>query len=197
MPDESIARLERMLLLPELRLQKMQRREGRGVLLFAEKFSEFEVCTKCATPSRSVYDHRWVTLRDDPVRGDEVMMRVRKRRFHCANCRRPFTEPIPGVRKGYRTTQRYRRRLLWACEHFVDLKGVRRNFRCSSALLQRVLYEQLELKHRTRLYLWPSMVGIDEHLFKHESALNQRRFVTMLVDHNNRRLMEAAKPVSS
>jgi hypothetical protein len=32
--------------------------------------------------------------------------------------------------------------LLWACENFGDLKAVRRNHRCSSALLQCVLYEQ-------------------------------------------------------
>ncbi len=197
MPHKSIARIEHMVLLPELRLLKTQRSEGRGIQLFVEKTSEFEVCPKCATPARGVYDHRWVKLRDDPVRGDEVILRIRKRRFYCRHCRKPFTEPIDGVRKGYRTTQRYRRRLLWACENFVDLKSVRRNFHCSSALLQRVLYEQLELKRRTRLYPWPSMVGIDEHLFKHEPRLNLRRFVTMIVDQNNRRLMEVVQGKSA
>jgi transposase len=160
------------------------------VLLFAEKVSEFEVCPKCATPCRSVYDTRWVKLRDDPIRGDDTVLWVKKRRFMCATCKKPFTEPVPGVRKGYRTTERYRKRLLWACENFGDLKAVRRNYRCSSALLQRVLYEQLELKRRTRLYPWPTKIGIDEHLFKHEPKLNLRRFVTMIVDHKNHRLME-------
>jgi len=97
------------------------------------------------------------------------------------------------VRKGYRTTQRYRGRLLWACDHFSDLKAVRSVYRCSSGLLHRVLYEQLELKRRTRLYPWPTKVGIDEHLFKHDSRLNTRRFVTMIVDHKNRRLMEVVE----
>lgn len=67
---------------------------------------------------------------------------------------------------------------------------MRRNYRCSSALLQRVLYGQLELKRRMRQYPWPTKIGIDEHLFKHEPKLNQRRFVTMVVDHKNKRLME-------
>jgi len=39
---------------------------------------------------------------------------------------------------------------------------VRRTYRCSSGLLHRVLYEQLELKWRTRLCPWPEKVGIDE-----------------------------------
>jgi transposase len=70
------------------------------------------------------------------------------------------------------------------------LKAVRRNYRCSSGLINRVLYEQLELRRRTRLYPWPTRIGIDEHLFKHEPKLNLRRFVTMIVDHKNKRLME-------
>lgn len=187
MPPDS---LTRYLLLPELRLLENRKSDTGGVLLYAEKFSEFEVCPKCATPCRSVYDHRWVKLRDDPIRGDDTVLWIKKRRFQCATCRRPFTEPIPGVRKGYRTTERYRRRLLWACENFGDLKAVRRNYRCSAGLLNRVLYEQLELRRRMHLYPWPTRIGIDEHLFKHEPKLNLRRFVTMVVDHKNKRLME-------
>jgi transposase len=186
-PPES---LSRYLLLPELRLLENRKSETGGVLLYAEKVSEFEVCPKCATPCRSVYDTRWVKLRDDPIRGDDTILWIKKRRFSCATCKRPFTEPVPGVRKGFRTTERYRRRLFWACENFGDLSAVRRNYRCSSALLQRVLYEQLELRRRTRLYPWPTKIGIDEHLFKHEPRLNLRRFVTMIVDHKNKRLME-------
>jgi transposase len=182
--------LAQYLVLPELRFVENRRRLGGGVDLFAEKVSEFEVCPKCATPSRSVYDRRWVKLRDDPLRAKEVILWVKKRRFSCATCRRPFTEPVAGVKKGYRTTERYRQRLLWACERFSDMKAVREAYRCSSALVQRVLYEQLELKRRKYLYPWPTRIGIDEHLFKHEPKLNLRRFVTMVVDHKNRRLME-------
>src|SRR5689334_25357968 len=115
----------RYLLLPELELLEARAAgpDGRwGTEFFAEKRSEFEVCPKCATPSRSVYDRRWVKLRDDPLRGGEVILWVKKRRFSCATCKRPFTEPVAGVRKGYRTTERYRRRILWACERFSDLK---------------------------------------------------------------------------
>ena len=65
MPPET---LTRYLLLPELRLLKIERADFGGVSFFAEKTSAFEVCPRCATLSRSVYDHRWVKLRDDPIR---------------------------------------------------------------------------------------------------------------------------------
>ena len=108
MPPET---LTRYLLLPELRLLKIERADYGGVSFFAEKTSAFEVCPRCATLSRSVYDHRWVKLRDDPIR-DQTFIWVKKRRFACRPCGRPFTEPVEGVRKGYRTTERYRKRLL-------------------------------------------------------------------------------------
>ena len=192
----AVESLFRYLLLPELELLDARPggRDGLGgTELFAEKRSPMEVCPRCAQPSTSVYDHRWVRLRDDPLRVRQLILFVRKRRFSCRTCRRPFTEPVAGVRKGYRTTERYRNRLLWACEHFSDLKSVRRTYRCSSALLHRVLYERLELERRKRLYPWPTKVGIDEHLFKHDFRLNQRRFVTMVVDHKNKRLMEVVE----
>ena len=76
----------RYLVLPELRLLKAQPL-GRGGLggteLIAEKVSELEVCPRCATPCRSVYDRRWVRLKDDPLRTRQTFLRVLKRRF-CA-----------------------------------------------------------------------------------------------------------------
>ena len=138
----------------------------------AEKVSPMAVCPRYATPSMSMYDRRWVRLKDGPLRlrrripasralrcsprrhssspppwrsagwssagiGSALyhapllraqaieerpsILSVRKRRFWCGV---PLHEPLAGVRKGYRTTERYRRLVLWACEHFIDLKSV-------------------------------------------------------------------------
>ncbi|MGZ3710257.1 MAG: ISL3 family transposase [Bdellovibrionota bacterium] len=95
-------------------------------------------------------------------------------------------EPLPGVLPKRRTTQRYRQSILWAAENFTDLKRVRRAYRCSHSFLYRVVYEQLELKCRMNCnYPWPRRIGIDEHGIK-----RSERFVTMIVDHDNKRLRE-------
>jgi transposase len=138
--------LHKYLLLPELRLVRTVQPRFRRVELHAEKVSEMEVCPRCATPSRSVYDRRKVALKDDPVRGESAWLIVTKRRFHCRPCGKPFTEPVQGVRKGYRTTERYRQRLHWLCERFSDLSQIRKDYRCSAGLLYRILYERVELR---------------------------------------------------
>jgi len=88
--------LLRRLLLPELKFQRSWRKIGSGTLgVEAEKQSELEVCPRCATPSKSIYDHRSVVVRDAPLRDLAVRLIVRKRRFSCRPCGRPFTEPGP------------------------------------------------------------------------------------------------------
>lgn len=155
----------------------------------AIKSSTHEVCPRCATKSSSIYDHRFVTIKDAPIRGTLVELIIKKRRFYCYSCRKPFTEPIAGIWPKRRTTERYRRTVLWACENFSDLKRVTKAYRCSSALLYKILYEQLELRLRSRLsYPWPKTIGIDEIYFRR--GKHGPQFVTVIVDYNNRRVLE-------
>jgi transposase len=176
-----------------MRLLRSGRGPRGGVDLYVEMTSGLEVCPRCAAPSRSVYDRRWTRVRDAPLRSAEVRFVIRKRRFMCHPCKRPFTEPVAGVVKGHRTTERYCRAVVAACEDYVDLKTVRARFRCSGGFVYSALYRHLELKRRTRLYEWPERVGIDEHYFRRNKQLDVREFVTMVVDHSNGRLLEVAE----
>ena len=185
-------RLAQTVLLPELRLLKMTQSQRDEITLIVEKVSSAEVCPRCATLSRTIYDRRWVSLRDEPVRDRRVWLRIKKRRFSCRPCGRPFTEPVPGVLPRRRTTQRYKRALLWAAENFSDLSRVKRYFRCSDGFLYQALYDQLERKRKTRLYPWPKTLGIDEHAFLKKKRGQNRQFVTMIVDYTNKRVMEVA-----
>jgi transposase len=113
-------KVARFLLLPELKLTAWKKDRIAASVVQAKKVSDFEVCPKCATVSKVVYDRRIVSVKDAPVRGNSIRLRVKKRRFFCKPCKKPFTEPVQGIGKGHRTTQRYRRAVLWACENFSD-----------------------------------------------------------------------------
>lgn len=185
------SRLARLCLLPELKITGLYPEWGRYCVFEADKQSDFEVCPKCASPSRSVYDHRVVTVKDAPLRADCVKLRIRKRRFWCKPCRKPFTESVKGISKGKRHTARYRRELLWRCENFSDLKRVRRSLDCSSGFLYKALYEELQLRRGERRYPWPSRIGIDEHSFKRNKQYGHTEFVTFIIDQKNKKAFEA------
>jgi transposase len=183
---------EKFILLPELKLKTHYQSHKFRTNYQVVKESEFEVCPKCAVKSYSVHDRRWVTVQDQPIRGSGVFLKVLKRRFRCPKCKKVFTEPLQGVRKGHKTTERYRRGIKWACETFKDLKSVQKAYACSAWLVYKVYYEQLERKLRERSNNpWPTTIGIDEHAFKR--GFGRRQFATILVDYDHKKIFELAE----
>lgn len=180
--------LSRFFGLPELKLTAG--RKGQQSFLYEgqKQRSACEVCPRCAQPSSSIYDHRWVTLKDEPMRRSVTTLRIKKRRYYCKTCRKPFTEPIQGVMPGRRTTQRYRESLMLACEKYSSLKQVREDYRCSHSLIYKVLYEQLSRKVKQINYPWPDKVGIDEHFVSRSKGYPE--FMTVFTDLKNHRVRD-------
>lgn len=183
---------EKFILLPELNLLTHWQQDKFRTNYKCFKESKFEVCPNCATVSTSVHDRRWVKIKDQPLRGSGMELRILKRRFRCHGCKKVFTEPISGVRKGFRTTERYRRGLKWACENFRDLKRAQRAYRCSAWLCNKVFYEQLEIKQRERKNdCWGTRLGIDEHTWrKRHNGVRCTEFASMIVDYDRKRVAE-------
>jgi transposase len=181
-------KLSEFVLPPEVKLIRF----GSDNVWICEKASELEVCPRCASPSRSVYDHRWVSIRDEPVRRRVIHMKILKRRFYCKPCRKPFTEPIPGIMPGRRTTQRFRAAVMHACEKYSNLSQVRREFRVSSHFIYDAYYERLKLNLREKQGApWPSAIGMDEHSYGKNKELRRTQFVTTIVDQNKGKMFEA------
>lgn len=187
MPMET---LSRFILLPELKLTRVVAEPSFGIY-HAEKTSPMEVCPRCATASTTGYDRRLVKIKDSPIRGRGAFLWINKRRFFCKPCRKPFTEPIGGISKGNRTTERLKRDICWASDTFADLSKVRKAYRCSGWLVYKATYQQLELRRRGRLnYPWPKTIGIDEHFFKRCRNYGGREFCSIIVDYKNKRPFE-------
>jgi transposase len=130
-----------------------------------------------------------IVVKDAPVRDKLAFLSIRKRRFWCKPCRKPFTEPVAGITPRRRTTQRYRAFVVWACEKFTDLKSVRQTFGCSNFFLYQALQEQLQLKVRKHQDPWPTTLGIDEHSFQKRKT-GDLPFVSMIVDYSHKRVKE-------
>lgn len=181
--------LSRVVLFPELKLLRSYKNHRHQRVQVVEKKSALEVCPRCAKPSCVVYDRRRVKVHDAPIRDNDVWLEIVKRRFYCKTCRKPFTEPVSGIRKGKRVTERFKRNLLWACETFTDLSRVRKAYRCSTWMIYSTLYEHLAINLRRHInYPWPKTIGIDEHFFSRSKGY--REFATVLVDYNNKRVRE-------
>jgi transposase len=183
--------LTKGLLLPELNLNYIKNASPVKFLWCVTKTRKGAVCLKCATLSLTVYDTRTVKVRDRPLNGKMIDLEIKKHRYFCKQCKKPFTEPVPGILPGRKTTQRLRREIQWSCLQFTDLKKVQKAYRVSSGFIYRVLYEQLELELRkTKNDEFSTSVGIDEHVFGRKKGVRRKEFVTMVVDHNHKKVRE-------
>ena len=182
-------RLSRFILLKELKLIEWVQCGKAYSEARCEKVSRSEVCTRCATQCFSIYDRRWVRIKDAPIRGNSIRLIIRKRRFYCKTCRKPFTEPVPGIMPRKRTTQRLQRAVTHACQKYSNLKAVRKDFRCSSSYIYKAFYSQLKIETGRKVnYPWPKTIGIDEHFFTRQQGY--REFMTIFVDYKNKRPRE-------
>ncbi len=180
------------LFLPELKfIKQVSSTRHKDRVFEVLKCSKFEVCPKCAAKCSVIYDHVYSTIRDVPLRGKNVILKIKKRRFKCKKCSSIFREPVNGIRKGFRTTQRYRRNLMHDSSTFDTLKKVARKHRCSQWLVYKCYYEQIELENRKHQSPWPKTVGIDEHSFI-RNKFGRKDFTTIFVDYNNKKVREAA-----
>lgn len=193
MPSDT---LTNFILLPELKLVRAVQEGGFNTRYECLKPPREEYCPKCATRSETTYDHRTIRIKDEPIRGHRTTLVIRKRRLWCSACQKPFSEPIAGIQKGKRHTERFVRALSWACETFSDLKKVRRAYRCSAGFLYQHYYQHLERKVQEKVnYPWPSTIGIDEHSFRKNRG--KVEFASMIVDYNHRRVREIVQGKTS
>lgn len=187
-PDHIIKEL----LLPELKFVKQIPNTHPGLRIYMlEKTSTFEVCPKCASISKTIYDHVSITVKDTPIRNKNVLCKIRKRRFFCKKCKSVFREPIAGIYKGFRTTERYRAHISWCCSNFNNLKRVAKYCRCSEWLVYKAHYQKLKQESQKYQTPWPKSVGIDEHSFV-RGKYGRKDFVTIFVDHNNKKVREVS-----
>lgn len=191
MPESMLARF---VLLPELKFERISFINKTAFYTYhATKCSDFEVCPKCANPSSKVHDRRKVKIKDEPLRGKQITLEIIKRRFRCPKCKYVFTEPVQGISKGFKSTQRFKAQILRDCENFSDLKTVAKMNTCGNKTVYRALYEMLELKQREQEKTeWGTTIGIDEHSFVRNKKRGHREFVTMFVDINHHKVREVA-----
>lgn len=191
MPESKLANF---LLLPELNLLEMKKEGTSWFTFYCQKEKRTEYCPRCATPSSTTYDTRRVRIKDAPIHGHRIEIVIRKRRLFCKPCLKPFTESVPGIRKGFQHTERYGRALRFACDKYSDLKSVKKEFRCSNGFLYKTYYRHIELRTKRKAHsTWPSAIGIDEHAFGRQKYGGMTKFASLIVNHNAKKVMDVCE----
>ena len=187
MPSQNVTNL---LTLPHLKLIKI-RPEKRFQYVYCESDLPRKCCPHCGDDFPRVHQRLIRTLKDSVIRGKIYILVIKTKRYRCRKCHKTFNEELDGIKKYQRLTERMKRNIYWACENFADLKKVRKYTRCGTKTIFKSYYTRLAEKQKEREWsAWPESLGIDEHGFNRNKERGHRNFVTMIVDHKNKKVRE-------
>lgn len=171
---------------------KSSKRFKEGFLWEVEKLPTENACLRCGSLKTVRAGKCTTTVREEAVRSVGLWLKIHKHRLYCKDCKKTFTEPVPGIWPRRRSTQRFRQAVAQACGRMSDLATVSRFHNVSHGFAYQVYYEQVEVKlreHRDRMK-WPEVIGLDEHFFRRKNKITE--FVSVFTDLRGRRMFEMA-----
>src|SRR4028118_202551 len=98
--------LDYLLALPGVRVKTCTQAEGK-IFLGLSILSEGIVCHHCKNYTEKLHQNRPILIRDLPVFGRIVYLKVPRRQFYCSDCQRYFTERLEFGDWERRYTTRY------------------------------------------------------------------------------------------
>ncbi len=165
---------------------------ARGHVWEVKKINTQTQCIHCFSSQIIKAGKCTTTVKEEPIRHNNLWLKIHKHRLYCKACKKTFTESVEGVLHRRRTTQRFRKFIAQACGKMTDLTTVCRYYGVSNGFAYEAYYEQQEVKLRERLQQqWPEVLGIDEHFFRRKKGVTE--FVTMFTDLKNKRAFEVAQ----
>jgi transposase len=183
--------LNTFLLGNHLKLLSMRGHSG-GYLWEVQKLRTDSPCLRCGSVKTIKSGKCTTTVRDESVRTVVLWLKIHKHRMYCKDCKKTFTEPVPGIWPRRRSTQRFRHAIAKACGTSKDLTTVSRQHRVSHGFVYKICYEQLEVKLREHNQKkWPEVVGLDEHFFLRHKGRTE--FVSVFTDLKKKKMFEMAR----
>ena len=144
---------------------------------------EPDTCPHCGTIGQ-LYKHgaRVVEVRDAPLWGKPLLVKIERRRYRCRSCQQTFAQPLPDIDDQRNMTAR--------CIVFIQGQAVKRSFRdiadqigVDPKTVAAVAQEHFQALEARRQVKAPTYLGIDE-----TTVLSQPRAI--FTDVGNRRVLD-------
>lgn len=131
--------LENLLKLPKVSIQNIVQ-ESEDIFLILECTEDKVKCKDCQNLTDELHQTRYVMVRDLPISGQSVYLKVPRRKFYCKHCQHYFTEDLEFMKPRRKYTERY--------EKYI---------------YQRVKASSIEQVKREESLSWSQVDGIHKH----------------------------------
>ena len=96
--------IEKIMEMQDVEIKKIEKEE-RKIVIYIEMCRQERICPECGRKTNRVHDYRWQRVKDMPAFGNEVELRIHKRRYAC-ECGKRFLEPSGFLGRYQRRTTR-------------------------------------------------------------------------------------------
>lgn len=93
------------------------------IILTIKASTKKAVCPRCGRVSHRLHQNKYHLVKDLPISGQEVVLKVNRRQFKCDNCQKPFSEKLNFVAERKSFTKRYAEKITEQVIH-SDIKNV-------------------------------------------------------------------------
>lgn len=98
--------LENLIDLPNVRIRNAVK-EATEIFVLLDCNDEAVACPHCEKKTDELNQTRQILVRDLPISGHHVYLKIPRRQFYCPNCQKYFTEDLEFFEPGRRFTDRY------------------------------------------------------------------------------------------
>lgn len=154
--------------LPEFEIQSI---EGTETVRIRASYRGPLSCPRCQGEELRMKDSFVRILRHASLGIRPCYLHLRSHKYHCLSCGRYFNQRFPGIGKGRRSTEPFRKQIFQAHHGGISQRTLGERERLGSATVERWYQELLEVKVRERVNdLCPRVLGIDEHFFSRKDG---------------------------
>lgn len=148
--------IEKIMGMQDVEIKKIENEEKKTTIYIEMKRRE-SICPVCGKKTRRIHDYRWQRVKDMPAFGNEVELKVHKRRYAC-ECGKHFYEPCRFIGRYQRRTTRTSMAMLDKLSDVGAYSKVAKEFGVSIPTVIR-LFNNISYPKPTVL---PEVIGIDE-----------------------------------
>lgn len=175
--------IEKIMGMQDVEIKKIENEEKKTTIYIEMKRRE-SICPVCGKKTRRIHDYRWQRVKDMPAFGNDVELRVHKRRYAC-ECGKRFYESCRFLGRYQRRTTRTMMAMLNKLSDVRSYSKVAEEFGVSIPTVIR-LFNNISYSKPTVL---PEVIGIDE--FKGNTG--GEKYNCILTDVDNKRVLDVMK----
>ena len=175
--------LTNLLNIPEVKVIDFIEESSIGNIFIVENLNESATCPHCGKISHNLHQNHWYLIKDLPMNGQDVYLKIQRRQFKCKNCSKTFSEPLSYCEPNRHYTKRLASDIISQVKH-SNIKSVAQRTGVTEAEIERML-KDLKKNLASQKPQGLKRLGIDEI----SNAKGQGNYCAVLVDLDRGKLL--------